>query len=87
MANERQDLDTILEENRTFAPAEAFSAAAHIGSMEDYAARYRESIEDPERFWDAVASELHWFRKWDGVLDESGAPIFKWFTGGRTNIA
>jgi acetyl-CoA synthetase len=87
MANDRQDLDTILEENRTFAPAGAFSAAAHIGSMEDYAARYRESIEDPERFWGDVASELHWFRKWDSVLDESGAPFFKWFTGGRTNIA
>lgn len=42
---------------------------------------------DPEGFWAGYAEELHWFRKWDRVLDDSGKPFFKWFTGGETNIS
>jgi acetyl-CoA synthetase len=43
--------------------------------------------EDLEGFWAKEASELHWFKKWDKVLDDSAKPFFKWFTGGSTNIA
>jgi len=42
---------------------------------------------DPEGFWAAEARELAWFRPWDGILDDSRPPFFKWFVGGRTNIA
>lgn len=43
---------------------------------------------DSEGFWAELAeSELHWFRKWDTVLDASDAPFFKWFVGGRTNMS
>ncbi|MBW1743454.1 MAG: acetate--CoA ligase, partial [Deltaproteobacteria bacterium] len=31
--------------------------------------------------------DLHWFKKWDTVLNRSEAPFFKWFEGGKTNIA
>jgi len=51
-----------------------------------YDAIYRRSIEDPEGFWGEAAEELHWFRKWDKVLDDSASPFFKWFTGGTTNL-
>jgi len=47
---------------------------------------YRRSIDDPEGFWAEAAAKLHWFRKWDRVVDVSAAPFFKWFGGGRTNI-
>ena len=42
--------------------------------------------ENPDAFWDAAAQKIHWFRKWDSVL-EWNAPTFKWFNGGQTNIA
>ncbi len=42
---------------------------------------------DMEGFWAGYAEELHWFRKWDRVLDDTGRPFFKWFTGGETNIS
>jgi acetyl-CoA synthetase len=42
---------------------------------------------DPEAFWADFAGELHWFRKWDRVLDDTGKPFYKWFTGGKTNIS
>ena len=34
-----------------------------------------------------MASELHWFRKWDTVLNDDDKPFFKWFEGGKTNIS
>jgi acetyl-CoA synthetase len=40
-----------------------------------------------EEFWASKAQELHWFEKWDKVLDDSNKPFYKWFTGAKTNIA
>ncbi len=37
-------------------------------------------------FWEREADELHWFREWDKVLDDSQKPFYKWFVGARTNI-
>jgi propionate--CoA ligase len=47
---------------------------------------YRRSIEDPTGFWGDLAEELHWYRKWDQVLDDSNAPFYRWFVGGETNL-
>lgn len=47
---------------------------------------YRRSIEEPAAFWSEIAEELHWFRKWDEVLDDSRAPFYRWFVGGETNL-
>ena len=38
-------------------------------------------------FWENEANNLHWFQKWDKVLDDSKKPFYKWFTNGKTNIA
>ena len=46
----------------------------------------RRASEDPEGFWEAEASELEWYKKWDRVLDDSNKPFFRWFPGGQTNI-
>ncbi len=37
-------------------------------------------------FWSSIAEELHWFKKWDKVIDDANKPFYKWFTGARTNI-
>ena len=41
---------------------------------------------DPDAFWDRAARELPWFRTWDRVF-EPNFPTFRWFIGGRTNLA
>ena len=46
---------------------------------------YRRSLTDPSGFWAEAALEIHWNRRWDRVLDDSGAPFYRWFTGGRLN--
>ncbi|HPQ67606.1 MAG TPA: acetate--CoA ligase [bacterium] len=44
------------------------------------------SIADPSGFWGAEAEKLHWFKKWDKVLDDSNPPFYRWFVGGETNL-
>ncbi len=47
-----------------------------------------EALADVEAYWDARANEMiDWFEPYEKVLDDSGAPFFKWFVGGKTNIA
>jgi len=79
-------IDSVLQEQRMFPPPEDFRRAAHIKSEEDYERIYRESVEHPEKFWARVADELHWFKKWDKVL-EWKHPWAKWFLGGEINLS
>ncbi len=51
-----------------------------------YHETHQRSITQPAEYWGALAEELHWYRKWDTVLDDSHAPFFRWFVGGETNI-
>jgi len=51
-----------------------------------YSEVYRHSIEDPEGFWGKIAENLHWYKKWDRVLEDSNPLFAKWFVGGRTNL-
>src|SRR5215217_3173594 len=49
---------------------------------------HEEGRKDPVAFWERQADELlHWFEKWDQALDESNAPFYKWFTGGKINMS
>ncbi|MEQ1690843.1 MAG: propionyl-CoA synthetase [Gemmatimonas sp.] len=50
-----------------------------------YADAYAAATSDPEAFWAAAAESLHWNRRWDRVLDDSAAPLYRWFTGGELN--
>jgi propionyl-CoA synthetase len=51
-----------------------------------YAAAHARSIADPEGFWGEAAQLLHWEQRWDRVLDSRGAPLYRWFAGGRLNV-
>ena len=79
--------DSVMDESRTFEPSEEFKKGAHISSMEEYKKMYEQSIKDPEGFWGTVAEDLHWYKKWDKVLNEDDAPFFKWYEGGKTNMS
>lgn len=47
---------------------------------------WERSLENPQEFWAEKANAIHWFRKWDKVLDNSNPPFYKWFSGGVLNI-
>ncbi|MBI5668237.1 MAG: acetate--CoA ligase [Chloroflexi bacterium] len=53
----------------------------------DYEATYAKAMSDIEAFWAERAKTLHWFEPWQQVLDRSNPPFYKWFVGGKINIA
>ncbi|WP_425566026.1 acetate--CoA ligase [Sporichthya brevicatena] len=71
-----------MSENRRFEPPAEFAAAANAqADLYDHAAK------DRLAFWAEQADALSWEQKWDTVLDWSGAPVAKWFVGGKLNVA
>ena len=78
-------ISNLMKEDRVFPPPPEFAANAHIKSMDEYRAMYARSLNDPDGFWGEAASEFHWFKKWDRVVDWN-LPDAKWFVGGETNI-
>lgn len=53
--------------------------------MTTYQEWHRRSLSDPEGFWAEAAEAVHWYRKWDRVLDDGNAPFYRWFSGGEVN--
>ena len=49
------NIDSILQEQRKFEPPDHFRQQAHIKSLEEYERIYRESVEQPEKFWGRIA--------------------------------
>ncbi|AZZ41890.1 acetate--CoA ligase [Acidipropionibacterium jensenii] len=64
------------------APQEVLDQA----NVQDWEGLLASAAADPVAFWEKEAGELEWSQPWDKVLDDSGAPFYKWFTGARTNI-
>lgn len=54
--------------------------------MQEYEELYRESIDQPEKFWAKEARELVWRKPWSSVL-EWKVPYAKWFVGGQLNAS
>ncbi len=67
-----------------FYPSEEIVKSSGKKSWEEIRKYANENLEE---FWAKEAKELHWFKKWNTVLDDSKKPFYKWFTGGKTNIA
>lgn len=51
----------------------------------NYKAVYNQWQTDPIGFWAAAAEDIHWYKKWDQVLDDSNAPFYHWFSGAQVN--
>jgi len=45
-----------------------------------------EARRDPEAFWSRAAEAVPWFQRWDRAFDWT-PPTFRWFSGGKTNLA
>ena len=76
-------IDALLQEERSFPPPADFVANANMADPDIYA----KAAADPESFWAGLAEGLDWDKKWDTVLDWSGAPFAKWFIGGKLNVS
>jgi len=43
------------------------------------------SLKDPVGFWGEAAEAVHWYKRWEKVLDDSRPPFYRWFAGGQVN--
>ncbi|MEA3498058.1 MAG: acetate--CoA ligase [Campylobacterota bacterium] len=59
-----------------------------IGSMQEYQELVSDFDSDYEGTWAQCANScIDWFEPFTQTLDESNAPFYKWFTGGKLNVA
>ncbi len=73
--------------SNVFEPNREFSREARIKNMCEYRELCHQVDDDYEGYWDKLAKEkIDWFEPYDKVLDESNAPFYKWFTGGKLNV-
>lgn len=73
-------IDTLLVEKRKFKPSVAFARQANAKKT-----IYRTAKKDPVAFWERLAEELVWKKKWRKGLQWK-APDAKWFVGGKLNV-
>jgi acetyl-CoA synthetase len=78
----RREIDVLLHEDRRYEPSEVFRESAAVSDTTPY----ERADADREAFWASWAEQLHWFRKWDTVL-EWEPPFARWFVGGKLNVA
>ncbi len=74
-------ISTLLQEHRRFAPSDAFAAQANAQP-----ALYDAARRDRLAFWEEQARALDWSTPWQTVLEWT-PPHAKWFVGGRLNVA
>ncbi|MBA2705788.1 MAG: acetate--CoA ligase [Blastocatellia bacterium] len=80
------NIESLQREDRVFPPPPEFSGKAYVKSMAELEKLRAEASADPESFWARMAEELHWFKKWDTVLNWK-PPHAEWFGGGRINVS
>src|SRR3990170_5193074 len=76
----QKPIEALLVETRKFKPSKEFKKNA-IAKKKVY-----EEGKNSEAFWEKIAGELHWFKKWNKVL-EWNPPWAKWFVNGKINVS
>ena len=86
--SEGSTIESVLKEQRVFAPPIELTQSARIGGMDAYQAMADAARNDPETFWgNAARQELDWFTPFEQVLDWTNPPFARWFQGGTTNLS
>lgn len=75
-----ETIQTLLTEDRQFAPSASFAAQANASD----AALYDQAAADPQAWWESWAKQLDWFEPWHTVC-EFTPPVAQWFVGGKIN--
>src|SRR5262245_1335962 len=76
----------ISESNRRSpATLDGSAGRAQTRRVPRYADVHRRSLEEPDAFWAEAAAAIDWDEPWERVLDDSRAPFYRWFSGGRLN--
>ena len=81
-----RSISVLSREGKAYPPPPAFAKQATISGKDARAKLTAAAAKNPEKFWDAAAREVFWFKTWRKTL-EWKAPDAKWFVGGQTNLS
>ncbi|MFA6035122.1 MAG: acetate--CoA ligase [Myxococcota bacterium] len=86
---EQKNITSMMSEERLFPPSQSFVNQAYVKSRAEYEAMWKDSVNNREKFWGEMASNLHWFKKWDKVVgtEDMINAKFEWFVGGKINVS
>src|SRR4051794_17944371 len=85
-AEKELSISVLSKEERSYEPSPAFVKTASVAGKAARAKLSAAAAKSPEKFWDAAAKELHWFKPWKKTLSWK-APDAKWFVGATTNLS
>jgi acetyl-CoA synthetase len=81
-------IENVFREERTFDPKAPSGQKLRFENLEAYRKAYEDSIRDPDAFWEKMAEDFEWSKKWDRVLRYDWKNKFEvaWFEGAQTNL-
>tara|TARA_B110000263_G_scaffold2719_1_gene2306 strand:+ start:2144 stop:4108 length:1965 start_codon:yes stop_codon:yes gene_type:complete len=80
-------IESILKENRSFAPTHNFVKEAKLKESDFKDLRIK-AEENYEEYWaDLARNNIHWFKDFTETLDSSNAPNYEWFNDGELNVS
>src|SRR4029079_1529316 len=80
-------IESVSHEQRLFAPPREFVAKANVKKA-DFDAMNAAAAADFTGFWAKLArEELAWHKPFTRTLDDSQAPVYKWFDDGVLNVS
>lgn len=71
----------MIKKGGLYYPSKEFKKKALLNNKEIY----KRAAKNPKKFWEGLAKELFWFKKWEKVFVHK-PPYFKWFVNGKINI-
>lgn len=81
-------IESVLHENRVFAPSAEFVNSAAVSGMSAYQQLCQEAATDYEGFWAKLARELLiWHKPFTKTLNQDNAPFYKWYEDGELNVS
>lgn len=81
-------IESVLHENRVFAPSAETVSQAAVSGMQAYQQLCTEAKDDYEGFWAKLARELLvWHKPFTKTLNQVNAPFYKWFEDGELNVS
>jgi len=76
--------DVLMQNQKLYRPSAKVIKNALV---KDYQKTLKQAAKDPLKFWEQAAQDIHWFKPWQKLFDASKKPFYKWFVGGKTNLA
>lgn len=79
------ELTEVLTQNqKLYKPSRKTRVTANV---KDYEKTLKQAATNPLKFWAEAAKDIHWFKPWDKIIDDSKKPFYRWFVNGQTNLA